>query len=75
MAMKPVVPGETGKRVSAMQEALVSRGYSVGPAGIDGKFGPDTTAALEAFQDNEALTVRPSCDEATWLALGLPKEE
>jgi len=75
MAMKPIVPGETGKRVSAMQHALVSHGYSVGAAGVDGKFGEHTTTALEAFQDNAALPVRPLCDEANWIALGLPRED
>jgi len=38
--------------VKALQQALVNAGYDVGEAGIDGLYGPDTAAALKAFQDN-----------------------
>jgi len=70
--MTTLVPGDRGDAVKQMQRALIAKGYSCGKAGIDGIFGSDTLTALEAFQDNEALTVQPKCDEATWSALGLP---
>jgi peptidoglycan hydrolase-like protein with peptidoglycan-binding domain len=64
-----LAPGATGNMVKAMQWALISNGYSVGPAGATGTFDNDTTTALEAFQDNAALPVQPLCDKATWTAL------
>lgn len=67
----PLVPGDVGKMVTALQGALVAKGYSVGPHGPTGVFDKHTTTALEAFQDNEALPVRPLCDQAVWSALGL----
>jgi peptidoglycan hydrolase-like protein with peptidoglycan-binding domain len=69
MAVPKLGPGSTGDMVSALQCALVANGFSVGPAGPDGKFGNLTTAALGAFQDNKSLPVRPDCDQATWAAL------
>jgi len=41
---------EDVKAVQLMQRKLTSLGYSVGPMGADGKFGPYTQAALAAFQ-------------------------
>ncbi len=70
MAIPPLAPGAKGDMVSALQHALIANGNSVGPAGADGIFGPATTAALEAFQGDSALPVRPLCDKATWAALG-----
>jgi len=68
---RSLAPGDRGDAVKQMQRALIDKGFSCGAAGIDGIFGKDTLAALEAFQDNAALTVQPLCDEATWSALGL----
>lgn len=59
-ASAPLLPvGETVDRViyrgffvKALQQALVNAGYDVGEAGIDGLYGPDTAAALKAFQDD-----------------------
>lgn len=49
----PPYPPEDSERVSAMQSKLEELGYSVGSTGIDGKYGPRTTAAVRAFkQDN-----------------------
>lgn len=39
------------------QAALVKLGYDVGDAGVDGIWGLDTRAAVEAFQDAEHLVV------------------
>jgi peptidoglycan hydrolase-like protein with peptidoglycan-binding domain len=69
MAYPKLAPGATGDMVKALQHALIANGFSVGPTGADGKLGPLTTAALGAFQDNNALAVQPLCDNACWAAL------
>jgi hypothetical protein len=56
----PLDPGEFGPAsggtyytdvptIKAVQQALIAKGFSVGKDGADGKFGPDTEAALFAF--------------------------
>lgn len=70
MAKPTLAPGASGNLVRALQHALIANGYSVGAGAVTGKFDDATTAALEAFQDNAALPVRPLCDKATWAALG-----
>jgi N-acetylmuramoyl-L-alanine amidase len=76
MARLPLVPGAKGDLVKQMQTALIDKGFSVGPHGADGIFNAATLTALEAFQDNNALSVRPECDQQCWTALGLagPKQ-
>jgi putative peptidoglycan binding protein/resolvase-like protein len=37
-------------RVRSLQQALVRRGYTVGPRGADGRFGPRTARAVRRFQ-------------------------
>ena len=50
----PPYPQEDTARVRSMQRKLEQLGYSVGSTGIDGKYGPRTTAAVRAFkQDND----------------------
>jgi peptidoglycan hydrolase-like protein with peptidoglycan-binding domain len=68
----PLKPGDTGPMVTQMQNALVAKGFSIGPAGANGIFNPDTLSGLEAFQDDNALPVQPLCDQQCWTALGLP---
>jgi peptidoglycan hydrolase-like protein with peptidoglycan-binding domain len=58
--------------VTQMQNALVGKGFSVGPAGANGVFGDDTRSGLEAFQGDNALPVQALCDQKCWTALGLP---
>src|SRR5215212_8210178 len=65
----PLAPGASGEMVKALQHALIANGLSVGAAGADGNFNDETTAALEAFQDDAALTVQAHCDNACWAAL------
>ena len=67
----PLSPGDTGYMVTEMQNALIAKGFFVGAAGANGVFNDDTLSALEAFQDNNALTVQPLCDQDCWTALGL----
>jgi peptidoglycan hydrolase-like protein with peptidoglycan-binding domain len=45
----PPYPPEQSSRVKDMQTKLKDIGYGVGSTGIDGKFGPRTSAALSAF--------------------------
>jgi peptidoglycan hydrolase-like protein with peptidoglycan-binding domain len=72
MAGLPLKPGDSGPMVTAMQNALIAKGYSVGPGGATGNFNDDTLVALENFQDSNALPVQPKCDQQCWTALGLP---
>jgi len=68
--MQPLVPGDTGDMVKALQLALIAHGYSVGPAGANGNFGGDTLSAVEAFQSDASVQVQPRCEKTTWAALG-----
>lgn len=43
------------RSVREYQQALIDRGYDLGPSGVDGKAGKMTAAALEAFQRSEGL--------------------
>ena len=47
------------QEVRALQSFLRSKGYSVGPKGIDGKFGPDTHAALAGMLNGHPPTAAP----------------
>lgn len=42
--------------IRSMQTMLQSLGYSIGPPGVDGKFGPYTAAALAAFKQDYNLS-------------------
>jgi len=66
MPIPKLVPGAAGDMVSALQYALVANGYN---APSTGKFEDATTAALEAFQGDNALPVQAWCDQPTWVAL------
>src|SRR2546425_47300 len=54
------------KTIKAVQRALVARGYSVGPKGVDGKYGKDTEAALFKFSGKHGPP-----DEDTLAQLGV----
>ena len=49
--------GWTGEEVKRIQNALMSKGYSVGSSGSDGVFGDDTNAAVRKFQSDRGLEV------------------
>lgn len=51
--------------VRSLQGALDGLGYTVGKAGRDGRFGPDTQAAVERFQREHNLPVTGQADPAT----------
>ncbi len=60
--------GDSGSRVSTLQNALKTAGYSVTP---DGQFGPVTEAVVKKFQVDQALPETGIVDEATAGALGI----
>lgn len=52
----PPYPQEDSQRVKALQSKLQELGYSVGSTGIDGKYGPRTTAAVRAFKKDNNIS-------------------
>lgn len=59
-----------GNDVAALQRELEHRGFPVGSFGTDGWYGPDTRAAVVAFQRSAGLLVTGVVDNATWRLLG-----
>ena len=58
--------GDKGSGVRTLQELLNSNGYSVD---VDGKFGPQTQAAVKDYQQKNNLTVDGIVGNQTWGAL------
>ncbi len=58
--------GSEGCTVAALQLLLEVYGFSVGPCGIDGEFGPDTEKALRTFQSVLAISEDGKAGERTW---------
>lgn len=56
--------GASGEPVRQLQRVLAHLGHD--PGAIDGQFGPQTTAAVRAFQTAEALPVTGAWDQPTW---------
>ncbi|MCI5050267.1 MAG: peptidoglycan-binding protein [Rickettsiales bacterium] len=57
------------RNVAIIQQKLSDLGYSLGRAGVDGKFGPITRAAIMAFQKDNMLTADGSVGKETASAL------
>ena len=64
-----VKAGQKGPRVKALQRLLLHRGADLAP---DGDFGPDTTAALTAFQKANGLDADGVAGTATWTKVVVP---
>ena len=62
-----VVPFRSNPKVLEVQKLLKLWGYSSGK--IDGKFGPNTRAAIKKFQMDRNLKVSRFLDKATWAEL------
>lgn len=63
----PVVhAGQQGHPVTTLQLLLRARGHSIA---VDGVFGPQTEAAVKAFQTSKGLTANGIVDANTWKAL------
>ena len=66
-AVLPVLKqGDKGIAVKIMQELLISSGFSCGPDGADGDFGPNTAKALKRFQSARELAADTVCGKETW---------
>jgi peptidoglycan hydrolase-like protein with peptidoglycan-binding domain len=48
-------PPDRGPAVSKVQQALLERGFDLGPSGADGVYGPKTAAAVKGFKAEEQL--------------------
>ena len=64
--------GSSGQPVVEIQQRLIAHGFSVGPHGIDGKFGPDTAAGVTSFQAARGLKVDGIVGPDTLNALRAP---
>ena len=72
---RPVEPralaaGASGKLVEDLQRSLNARLPEGERLGVDGEFGPATTAGVRAFQKSAGLPETGAVDPATWRALG-----
>lgn len=56
--------GSSGSEVAAMQQPLKNAGLYAGP--IDGQFGPNTEAAVRAYQTDRGLIADGIVGDATW---------
>lgn len=61
--------GDKGDAVRNLQNLLISKGYSCGPAGADGDFGQSTYNAVIKFQGDHGLSQDGIVGPATWEAL------
>lgn len=69
ISLPVLIEGSTGQTVRSLQALLTLQGYSVGPSGLDGELGPDTLAALRAFQSEVDLEPTGEADGETWRRL------
>ena len=65
-AAEPIRQGDEGAEVTAVQEQLLTLGYTVS---VDGNFGPTTVGAVKAFQKDRGLDADGIIGEMTHKAL------
>lgn len=58
--------GSNGHPVRTLQDLLRARGHAIA---VDGIFGPQTDAAVKAFQTSKGLAANGTVDPVTWKAL------
>lgn len=68
--LKKTSPILRGEDVRAVQNALISKGYSCGSSGADGQYGSNTAEAVKCFQKANALTADGVVGENTCKKLG-----
>jgi DNA invertase Pin-like site-specific DNA recombinase/peptidoglycan hydrolase-like protein with peptidoglycan-binding domain len=61
-------------RVRAVQRQLHHLGYALGPAGVDGRFGPWTAAAVRRLQTDQGLAVDGVVGDETRRTLRVPTQ-
>ncbi len=61
--------GSKGIAVRGLQRRLLDAGYGSGEIEIDGRFGPQTEAAVKAFQEASGLDADGIVGPLTWEAL------
>lgn len=61
--------GMKGERIKALQILLIGNGYSCGPSGVDGSFGPDTENAVLLYQEDHDLDADANVGPATLSSL------
>ena len=66
VALPVLKQGDKGIAVKIMQELLIDAGFSCGPDGADGDFGPNTAKALKRFQSARELAADTVCGKETW---------
>jgi peptidoglycan hydrolase-like protein with peptidoglycan-binding domain len=64
-----VATGHNGHPVKTLQFLLRARGHTVTTVTVDGIFGPQTDAAMKAFQMSKGLAADGTVDPNTWTAL------
>ena len=71
----PSVPAASdvpGNKVRTIQNALIKLGYNVGPTGADGKYGPNTMAAVKKYQRDNGIKQTGFVGNVTAGRLGVP---
>lgn len=66
ITLDQVCEGNMGKSVRLLQAILMSQGYSCGPCGADGDFGPATAQAVRKYQLAKGLDVDGIVGVQTW---------
>ena len=65
VSLPMIKQGDEGPAVKTLQQMLIAKGYSVGPDGADGEFGPNTRMGLRKYQLLHGLTVDGICGPET----------
>ena len=68
-ALPALCRGDSGDAVRRLQQALLAAGIALPKCGADGRFGPETEAAVKQFQTEKGLSPDGVCGQATWAAL------